>query len=79
MLKPRNRFDEGVDLPEAVRNLQCSGSETGISQCAIDEVAVRECGLHHIAGVVCQGGLCYNTMLCAECVNVCVFLCAQYV
>ena len=25
VLQPRNRFDEGVDLPEAVRNLQCSG------------------------------------------------------
>ena len=42
VLQPLNRFDHVIR--EAIRNLECSGNETHISQCNIDSEAVEDCG-----------------------------------
>ena len=56
VLKPFNPFNH-VNIREAIRNLECSGNETHISQCDIDSEEVEDCGQFEIAGVVCQGML----------------------
>ena len=53
VLQPLNRFGR-ADRPEAIRLLECTGSETHISQCEIDSDQVEDCGQLEIAGVVCQ-------------------------
>ena len=44
VLQPLNRFDH-VNMREAIRNLECSGNETHISQCNIDSEEVEDCSL----------------------------------
>ena len=53
VLQPFNRFSR-ADRPETVRYLECSGTESHISQCAINSVVVEQCGRFEVAGVVCQ-------------------------
>ena len=53
VLQPFNPFDH-VNIREAIRNLECSGNETHVSQCDIDSEEVEDCGQFEIAGVVCQ-------------------------
>ena len=54
MLKPLNPFHL-TDLPEAIRDLNCSGSEANISECQIDQLGLDDCGRNEVAGIVCQG------------------------
>ena len=54
MLQPYNPFS-ATDLPEAIRYLNCAGSETHISQCQIDQEPKEDCGLYEVAGIACQG------------------------
>ena len=66
MLKPFNPFNH-VNIREAIRNLDCSGNETHISQCDIDSVEVEDCGQFEIAGVVCQGIIQQQRILYINC------------
>ena len=54
VLQPLNRF-HSTDLPEAVRDLNCNGSETSIADCQIDQLQRDDCGRLEVAGIVCQG------------------------
>ena len=53
-LQPNNPFDE-VDRPSAIEYLQCTGSESHLSDCAVNTVGVDTCGQYEVAGVACLG------------------------
>ena len=54
VLQPYNRF-VSTDVPEAIRYLDCTGSETHISQCQIDQEPQEDCEIYEVAGIACQG------------------------
>ena len=64
MLQPLNRFGR-ADRPEAIRLLECTGSETHISQCEINSEQVEDCGQFEVAGIVCQS-MYISTDYCTE-------------